>query len=126
MFSWPPAITTSASPQRMAWVASCRALRPEPQTLFRVSAGTLKGRPALIAAWRAGFCPAPAVSTWPRMTSSTCAGSSPVCSSRRLITAAPRSTAGTVARAPWKLPMAVRVAATMTTSFMLLFSVRWA
>ena len=38
--------------------------------------------------------------------------------SRARITVAPSSTAGTLASEPWKLPMAVRVAATMTTSCM--------
>src|ERR1044072_8250795 len=33
--------------------------------------------PALMAAWRAGFCPTPAVSTWPRITSDTCSGATP-------------------------------------------------
>ena len=118
MFSMPPAMITSASPQRMAWAPRCRALRPEPQTLFRVRLGTAWGRPARIEAWRAGFWPLPAVSTWPRITSSTCAGSRPVCSSRRRITAAPSSGAGMFASEPWKLPTAVRVAATITTSCM--------
>ena len=34
---------------------------PEPQTLLMVIAGTMCGMPALIAAWRAGFWPTPAV-----------------------------------------------------------------
>ena len=37
--------------------ASITAFRPEPQTLLMVIAGTMSGRPALIAAWRAGFWP---------------------------------------------------------------------
>src|SRR5690606_37049125 len=93
--------------------------------LFRVMAGTACGRPARMAAWRAGFWPEPAVSTWPRMTSSTCAASRPVCSSRRLMTMAPSSGAGISARLPWKLPVAVRVAATMTTSCMGLILLAW-
>src|SRR5690606_34291953 len=59
------------------------------------------------------------------MTSSTCAASRPVCSSRRLMTMAPSSGAGISARLPWKLPMAVRVAATMTTSCMGLILLAW-
>ena len=69
MLSWPPAITISASPSRIACAASITAFRPEPQTLLIVSAGTLCGRPALMTVWRAGFWPEPAVSTWPRITS---------------------------------------------------------
>jgi hypothetical protein len=55
MFSWPPATTISASPQRMAWAASITAFSPEPQTLLIVSPGTEFGRPALMTVWRAGF-----------------------------------------------------------------------
>ena len=36
MFSWPPATTISASPQRTACAASITAFRPEPQTLLMV------------------------------------------------------------------------------------------
>jgi len=68
MFSWPPAITISASPSRIACAASITAFRPEPHTTLMVMAGTACGRPALTAAWRAGFWPLPAVRTWPRMT----------------------------------------------------------
>lgn len=78
MLSIPPAITISASPQRIAWAAMVTLFKPEPQSLLTVSAGTLLGRPALMADCLAGFCPQPAVSTWPRITSSTLAGSRPV------------------------------------------------
>ena len=50
---------------------SATALRPEPQSWFRPQAVFSCGTPALIAACRAGFWPCPAVSTWPRITSST-------------------------------------------------------
>ncbi len=63
MFSWPPAMTISASPHLMACAAKCVAFRPLPHTLPRVMPGTESGSPAWISAWRAGFCPAPAVST---------------------------------------------------------------
>lgn len=55
MFSWPPAMTISASPAMIALAASITAFRPEPQTLLMVMPGTAVGRPALITAWRAGF-----------------------------------------------------------------------
>src|SRR5215470_4745124 len=55
MLSMPPAITTEASPIRMSRRANITACRPEPQTLFTVTAPTLTGRPALITAWRAGL-----------------------------------------------------------------------
>ncbi|SAL03985.1 hypothetical protein AWB77_06910 [Caballeronia fortuita] len=55
MFSWPPAMTISASPAMIAFAASITALRPEPQTLLIVMPGTMSGKPALMSDWRAGF-----------------------------------------------------------------------
>ena len=69
MFSCPPAMTMSASPQRTACAASMTAFKPDPQTLLMVIAGTAAGMPALMSDWRAGFWPLPAASTWPRITS---------------------------------------------------------
>ena len=43
----------------------------------------------VIDAWRAGFCPVPAVSTWPKMTSSTSLASTPVRSSSPAMAVAP-------------------------------------
>ena len=37
--------------------------------MFTVSAGTVPGMPAAIAAWRAGACPTPPCSTLPSTTS---------------------------------------------------------
>ena len=59
MFSWPPAITTSAWPVMIDWAARAIALRPEPQTLLMVKAGVSLQIPALIIAWRPGFWPWP-------------------------------------------------------------------
>ncbi|EWS64523.1 hypothetical protein Y695_02233 [Hydrogenophaga sp. T4] len=50
MFSWPPAITISLSPQATAWAASITAFRPEPQTALMVSAGVSLATPAFIMA----------------------------------------------------------------------------
>jgi len=61
--SWPPATTTSNSPTRISWSASAIASMPDRHTLLIVRAGTSSGMPPLYAAWRAGTCPAPAVST---------------------------------------------------------------
>ena len=61
--SWPPATTISNSPARISWSASAMASIPERHTLLMVSAGTSIGMPPATAAWRAGICPAPAVST---------------------------------------------------------------
>ena len=93
------------------------ARRPEPQTWFRPQAVLSFGTPAAMAAWRAGFCPCAAVSTWPRITSSTSAASTPARSSAALMATAPRSWAGVVAKAPLKEPTGVRAAETMTMSW---------
>ena len=66
--SWPPATTTSNSPARISWSASAMASMPLRQTLLMVRAGTVIGMPPLVAAWRAGIWPSPAVSTWPMIT----------------------------------------------------------
>src|SRR5437899_1507670 len=114
MLSMPPATITSASPSWMAWAASTTAFSPEPQALFTVKLGTSFGTPPSSAATRPGFAPRPAGRSWPRITSSTCAGSR---RGRRMAsrTATPPSlVAGVCARAPPRVPMAVRVALTIT------------
>jgi len=116
--SWPPATTTSESPFAIACAPSIAALRPEPHTLLIVIEGIISGRPARIAAWRAGFWPTPAVSTWPMITSETCSGARPARSSALRITIAPSSAAGILARLPPNLPMGVRAAPMMTISSM--------
>ena len=84
IFSWPPATTIVASPVWIAWAASATARRPEPQTWLTPQAGTSLGMPAAIDAWRAGFWPWAAVSTWPRMTSDTSSGGDARLRQRRL------------------------------------------
>ena len=116
--SWPPATTMSESPLAIDWAPSIAAFRPEPQTLLMVIAGTMSGRPAQIEAWRAGFWPTPAASTWPMMTSETWSGDTPARSSTLRMTCAPSFAAGTLASEPPNLPMAVRAAPTMTISSM--------
>lgn len=116
MLSWPPAMMMSESPSRIACAASITAFRPEPQTLLIVNAGTVTGRPALMTAWRAGFWPTPAVSTWPRMTSLIWSGCRPLLRSSSWMTIAPSSLAGVFDSVPPNLPIGVRVAATMTMS----------
>ncbi len=114
MFSMPPATTQLASPARMACAASATALSPEPQTLLMVSALTLGGTPPWMAACRAGFWPSPACTTFPMTTSSISSGSRPLRSSTARTTTAPRRGAGRSARPPWKRPIGVRTASTMT------------
>eukprot|EP00959_Pyramimonas_sp_CCMP1952_P464846 9487287-Pyramimonas_sp.AAC.1 len=84
-----------------------------------VIAGQVTGSPASRAACRAGFCPVAAVRTWPRMTSSTPSGGRLASTNNCRITAAPNSEAGIFESDPLKFPMAVRRAATMTTSSIL-------
>ena len=111
--SCPPATTMSESPCAMACAPSMAALRPEPQTLLMVIAGTMSGNPARIAACRAGFWPTAAVSTCPMITSDTCSGFTPARFSTSLMTSAPSSDAGVFASVPPNLPIGVRVAPTM-------------
>jgi hypothetical protein len=64
----PPATATSISPARMSWSARAMAFMPDRHTLLMVMAGTSLGIPALMAAWRAVICPAPAWITCPMST----------------------------------------------------------
>src|SRR2546428_3645238 len=110
----PPATTHCASAALIAWAASITALSPEPHTLLMVSAGTVPGRPAWIAAWRAGAWPTPPWSTLPMITSSTAAGSTPARRTASRITSAPKRGAGSVDRPPRYLPTGVRQADRIT------------
>src|SRR2546426_5397855 len=114
MAPMPPATTHCSSPALIAWAASITALSPEPQTLLIVSEGIVPGRPAWIAAWRAGAWPSPPWSTLPRMTSSTRAASTPARRTASLITSAPRRGAGIGASPPRYLPTGVRQADRIT------------
>ena len=118
MLSWPPATMMLASPQAICWAASATARRPEPQSWLMPKAVASFGMPALMAAWRAGFCPAPAVRIWPMMTSSTSFGATPARSSAAVMATVPRACAETLAKAPLKLPTGVRAAEAMTMSVM--------
>src|SRR5688572_975016 len=118
MLSWPPATTMVASPVWTAWAASATARRPEPQTWLTPQAGTSFGTPAAIEAWRAGFWPWAAVSTWPRITSETSSAATPAWASAASIATRPSSCAGTEANEPRKDPTGVRLAAVMTMSVM--------
>ena len=50
MFSWPPAMTISLSPQATDCAASITALSPEPQTALMVRPGISLGKPLLMTA----------------------------------------------------------------------------
>jgi hypothetical protein len=116
--SIPPATTISASPRRTACAASIAAFSPEPQTLLIVSAPAVSGRPAFSAAWRAGAWPMPAVTTLPRMHSSTWAGSTPARATASRTAIAPSSGADSDFSAPRNRPVGVRTALRMTASRM--------
>ncbi len=110
----PPATTTSASPARIACAASITALSPEPHTLLTVTAGTVAGMPARIAACRAGAWPTPPCKTFPMMTSWTSPGSIPARETASRMATAPNSGAFSRANPPRNRPIAVRVVLTMT------------
>ncbi len=118
MLSWPPATMTSASPALIACAATMAALSEDPQTLFRVKAPTVSGRPPLRAACRAGFWPVPAWMTWPMMHSSTMSGSTLARDTASSTARAPSSVAWNPLRSPWNFPTGVRTAEAMTTSRM--------
>src|SRR5699024_5004687 len=109
-----PATMTSAEPASRASCPCMTAFMPDPQTLLMVVQPAETGRPAPRAAWRAGAWPTPAGSTQPMMTSETSAPSTPASATAALMAAAPSSGDLTGANWPWKEPMAVRRAETMT------------
>src|SRR6185503_1456726 len=96
--------------------------RPEPHTLLTVVAGTESGRPALMAACRAGFMPRPACRMHPSRTSSTWSGRTPLRRTASRTAMVPSSTAETSLKARPKVPMAVRQPERMTTSSLALIT----
>src|SRR5918994_7288667 len=112
--SIPPATITSWSPARIIWSAIWTARIEEAQTLLIVSDGTSIGRPAPIAAWRAGAWPAPPCSTWPMITYSTSSFAIPARSSAARMAIDPSSVASLSASEPPSLPNGVRTADTIT------------
>jgi len=99
--------------------AEWRDLRFEPFTSPQVGKRLAElAVEAARAAWRAGFIPSPAERTLPMSTSSTCSGLTPARFNASAIAVAPSLVAGTSANAPPKVPMGVRTAPAMTTSFM--------
>src|SRR5262245_51869144 len=84
-----------------------------------VSAGVSAGRPALSAAWRATFIPAPACNTHPNNTSSTSDGATFARAIASRMATAPRSAADRSLRAPPNDPIGVRQALTSNASMSL-------
>ena len=105
-------------PARICSAPSITAFSAEPHILFTVVAGTDTGTPAPTAAWRAGAWPSPAGSTHPRMTSSRSAPLMPADSRAARTAALPSCTAVSGASAPRNAPIGVRLAETMTTSWL--------
>ena len=122
MLSVPPATTARASPHWIAWAASITAFMPDPQTLLTVVAPIEEGSPAPMATCRATFCPSPAPTTLPMITSSTWSGGKPARWTASLTTTLPRAGAGTSASEPKKPPMGVRAApASQISLFMIAY-----
>src|SRR6185436_657823 len=114
MDSMPPATTTSTVPAASESCANIAAFMPEPHILFTVVQPVASESPAPSAAWRAGAWPWPAGSTQPMRTSCTSSGFSLARSTAARMAAAPSSGAAKPFSSPWKAPMGVRAAATMT------------
>ena len=89
---------------------------PEDHDLFTVVAGVVSGIPASIEAYRAGFCFPAAYSAFPKYTSSTYFASSPACSNHAEIVVEASLLACSLLKPPIKLPIGVRLAATIHTS----------
>ncbi len=87
--------------------------------MFMVVQGTLSGMPAKSAACRAGAWPVPACTTLPISTSSTISGDNLILSNAPLMATEPNFGADIVDKAPIKLPIGVRTAETITTSFII-------
>ena len=85
--------------EKLDYVPSATARRPEPQSWLMPKAVRSTGMPAATAACRAGFCPAPAVRIWPMMTSSTSSGFTPARSIAALMATVPSVCAGIAAKA---------------------------
>ena len=119
MLSMPPATTTSLSPVIMDCAPSIIAFIPDAHTLLIVVQATELGKPAKIAACLAGAWPTLACSTLPINTSVTSSGFTPAFANAPFIAIAPNLVAEILAKLPPKLPIGVRTADTIYTSFII-------
>src|SRR5712691_6452974 len=110
----PPATMISFVPQAKRSCANIAAFIPEPHILFTVVQPAASDRPAPSEAWRAGAWPCPAGSTQPMITSCTSSGEILARSTAARIAAAPSSGAAKPFSSPWKAPIGVLAAETMT------------
>ena len=115
MFSIPPATTMSTSPARIICDAIATDLRPDPQSMLIVVAGTSFGIPAPIAPGAPGSARARR-STQPSTTSSTSSPEISARSSAARTACAPSSVAGDILELSAELPTGVRTALTITAS----------
>src|SRR5262245_39692965 len=97
-------------------MACTTACSPDPHTRLTVSPGTSTGTPALSAACRATFMPAPAWSTQPITTSPMSAAFTSARAIASRIATAPRSAADRSLNTPPNAPIGVRHALTITVS----------
>src|SRR5258706_9885252 len=114
MDSIPPATMISEEPEIKRSLANIAAFIPEPHILLIVVQPAASGRPAPSEAWRAGAWPCPAGRTQPISTSCTSSGLIFARSTAARIAAAPSSGAAKPFSSPWKAPIGVRAADTMT------------
>src|SRR5438552_3073465 len=114
MLSIPPATMICALPAMIESWASIVAFIADPHIFETVVQWVDKGKPALIAAWRAGAWPCPAKRQLPKTTSSTSPGPIPERSTAALIATAPRSEAASEAKSPISPPMGVLATPVMT------------
>src|SRR5688572_1491310 len=104
----------SADPATSRSCANIAAFMPEPHILFTVVQPVARGNPAPSDACRAGAWPCPAGNTQPMITSWTSSGAILARSTAARIAAAPSSGAAKLLSSPWKAPIGVRAAETMT------------
>src|SRR5690606_36340869 len=117
MLSAPPATAILASPSMISCAAVTMACMPLPQSRLSVSAGTSFGMPAVSAATRARYRSFGSVwMTLPKTTWPTSAGSMAARLTASRVTIVASSVGGTSRKDPPKVPTAVRVPATITTS----------
>ncbi len=114
MLSWPPATTMLASPRRIACAPMTTERNPEPHRKLTLIAVVSIGRPALIDACLAGFCPWLAVRIWPKMTSETSPPSTLARLRASVMAIFPSSCAGRVESAPLNDPTGVLAALAIT------------
>ncbi len=109
MLSWPPATTMALSPVRDLLGRQRHGAQAGAAKLVDAEGGAAPpGCRRRRAAWRAGFCPALAVSIWPRITSSTSPAWMPARSMAAWMATVPSACAGQRPKAPLKLPTGVR------------------